>query len=369
MRIAKVESFALAANLPVPLKISTLTFNQAYALLVKITTDDGLTGIGESMVRVAPAVTKSIIDEVLSPILLGRDPLAIEALWQDMFRVMRTRGHNRGFWLEAIGGVDIALWDLMGKRLGQPVHRLLGGMSREKIEAYGSSIFIKPAREIENDVRDFLAKGFKAIKVKIGSGVQKDWETVRLVRQLVGPEVKLMVDANGAYDARTAIMLAKKLETLDIWWFEEPVPADDLPGYVKFSRSVNMAVAGGEAEFTVYGFRDLMAKEVLDIVQPDIARVGGFTGCRKIVALAEAYNLPYAPHTGVSSAVTLAATIQMAAAAPNFLIYEEMVIDNPMLRILKEPLPSVRNGYISVPSGPGLGIEVDWEQALAYHKA
>jgi len=359
MKIKDVIAISLEVPMDEPLRIANVKFDYATTTIVKIITDDGIVGIGECIARLSPKTTKDIVQQILKPILIGRDPLDVEAIWNDMYNSMRGRGHSRGFLIEAIAGVDIAIWDIIGKYHKLPIAKILGGYDRKKVEVYASSLMHKNIEILEKEAEDLLDKGYKGIKLKVGRGVEKDIENIKRIRNVIGSDIHLMVDANSYYKANEAITLGNKMEKYDVYWFEEPVPSDDLNGYEKINRTLKVPIAGGESEFTAYGFRDLMERDALEIVQPDIARAGGFTECKKIANLTSIYNKYYAPHTGMSSAICIIASLHLAAALPNFLTFEYMILDNPLFRIFKEPIPEVKDGFCDVPQKPGLGIELD----------
>jgi len=358
MKIERIEALPLSAKMK-PLRIATTTFTECRALIVCVTTDDGLTGIGESLVRSAPRATKCLVEDMLAPLILGKDPTDIAGLWWDMFSAMRTRGHTKGHFVEAISGIDMALWDIIGKSSGLPLYRALHGYGRKTLPAYASSIFMGEAKEMEAQAKKFFDLGYDTLKIKIGMGPEKDEEAVRAIRSMVGPAVKLMVDANSVYDARTAVQLGRKLEKYDLQWFEEPVPPYDLRGYGEVKRGQGIPIAGGEGEFTLYGFRDLLATGAVDVVQPDAGRVGGFTEGMRIAALIQAENLKFAPHTGMCSAVNIVAGMHYAAAAPCLFMFEFMELDHPLIHIFKEGMPRPKEGKIELSDKPGLGVELD----------
>ncbi|MEM3022765.1 MAG: mandelate racemase/muconate lactonizing enzyme family protein [Candidatus Bathyarchaeia archaeon] len=363
MKIIDVRPLCLVATLKLPQRIAGHTFTSKQATLVEIQTDAGLVGVGECLTRFAPEAIRAIIGSLKST-LIGSDPTDIEALWIKMYSLMRDRGHSKGFMVEAISGIDVALWDILGKELKVPVYKLLGGRLRDKIESYATAIMLGGEEEMREQALKFLEEGFKAMKLKIGQGLMEDMKSVRIVKDTVGDDVKLMVDANCAYSVPTAIKLGRFLEREEIYWFEEPIPPENLEGYVEISRALDIPVAAGESEFTRYGFRDLITKRAVDIIQPDVCRAGGFSEVKRIVAMASAYDLAYAPHTGVSSAVCLAATLHLAASAPEFLIFEYERLPNPLREeLLKEPVDKFENGYLEIPKGSGLGVELE-ERAI-----
>ncbi len=371
MRIVSVRATGLAASVARPLHFGIGAFPSFYATVVEISTDTGITGVGECIVRKGPQVTKRIVEELLAPLVIGKDPWDAEGLWQEMLGQLRRWGHSRGFLVEAISGVDIAIWDVLGKAVGMPVFKLLGGCGRDRVRCYASSIYFAGVGEMVAQAREQIERGHTALKVKIGrppeqGGLRMDVATVRAIREAVGSEVEIMVDANGAYDAATAVRVGKHLEEADVAWFEEPVPPDDLEGYARVRRALRVPIACGESEFGIFGFRDLIARRAVDVLQPDIARVGGFTGARKVSALADAYHLSVAPHTGFSGGICHLAALHFAAATPNLGAYEAMFIENPLMDIFTESFPRPSAGYLSVPQRPGLGMEVDWEKVRGF---
>jgi len=359
MKIVKIETFPLNATLEKPFSISTITFKNVRALITRVTTDNGIVGIGESVVRSAPRATKYLVEETLAPLVIGKDPLNISGIWWDMFSAMRTRGHTKGHFVEAISSIDIALWDIVGKYLNLPVYKALHGYGRKKFTAYASSIFNGEINEMVDKAQDFLNMGYKAMKIKLGMGLDKDFQAVKAIRLAVGDNIKLMVDINSRYDAATSIRLGRKIEGFNIEWIEEPVPPYDLKGYKQVKNGQHIPIAGGEGEFTVFGFKDLLATEALDLVQPDICRVGGFTEAMRIAALVYANNIKLQPHTGFFSGLNIIVAMHFAAAAPNLLTFEFMELDHPLIEIFKEPMIRPKNGIIELSDKPGLGVELD----------
>jgi L-alanine-DL-glutamate epimerase-like enolase superfamily enzyme len=365
MQITKVEPMVLEAPVKEPWRIGTAVYHSMHAMLVRLETDAGIVGLGEGLARYSPRAGAVVAQEILAPVLLGQDPFNVEYLWDRMYAVMRGRGHSKGFMLEAMSAVDIALWDILGKALGQPVHRVLGSYGRSTLPVYASSLLFKPTAELLREAEGLAAQGFPGLKLKIGQGLEADLRNVREIRKVIGPQVRLMTDANCSYDTLGALELGRRLEAEGVYWFEEPVAPENLEGYEKLARALDMAIAGGETEFNRWAFNEYLQRQALDIIQPDIARAGGFTEVRKIAALASAFDVPVAPHTGASSAVAVAASIQWAAALPNLLTFEHMYPPNPLREeLLADPLPSPANGQIEVPQRPGLGIELS-PQALA----
>jgi L-alanine-DL-glutamate epimerase-like enolase superfamily enzyme len=335
--------------------------------MVTVRTEDGLAGTGECIVRRAPEVVTTIVDRLLVPVVIGRDPWDVEGLWDEMLTLLRRWGHSRGFVIEAMSGIDIALWDLLAKSVGKPLYKFLGGAGRDRVRCYVSKVYFDDIPRMAEEAKTLVGQGHTAIKVQLGwpparGGHRADVRTVRAVREAVGPEVEVMLDVNGGYDAGTAVRVGRQIEEFNVAWLEEPVPADDLDGYEHVRRSVRIPLAAGETEFGLFGFRDLIARGCVDVLQPEVARIGGITAARRLWALAHAHNLLYAPHTGFSGGVAHLASLHLAAAAPNFYTYEYMgapSIQNPLRDIFTTPFPSPRKGQIELPQGPGLGLEVD----------
>ncbi|MBL6455393.1 mandelate racemase/muconate lactonizing enzyme family protein [Belnapia sp. T6] len=338
--------------------------------VVEITTDAGITGWGECYGPAA--VNKALIETQYRQRVIGRDPFDVEVVWEDLYNRIKDYGAS-GFAITALSGIDIALWDVIGRAVGKPIHKLIGGAHRTEVQAYATGLyFIDMNRLVEEAVEEALEykeQGFRAIKMKIGLGDLKlDYERVRAVREAIGPEVKLAVDANHCFTVPQAIQLGRMLEPLDLMWFEEPISPEDHEGYAEVTRALDMAVAGGENDFTRWGFRDIIARKAMDIVQPDVCAAGGISECRKIATLASAHGVECVPHAW-GSAIGLAATLQWLAAMPDMppafrpippmLEFEQT--PNPLRDDLaREPIRQER-GIVRIPDGPGLGIEVDRE--------
>jgi D-arabinonate dehydratase/D-galactarolactone cycloisomerase len=389
-RITRVEAISLyvpiedeiEAPVAVPhaAALTEVIFSGYRTTLVRIETDCGLTGTGECMVRLAPTATRAIVEDI-APILIGRDPLDREAIWELLFGVMMNRGHNRGMFVEAISGIDIALWDLAGLILDLPLYTLLGGRHHDRLAAYASSLRLRRMDEVVAQAQEFKARGFTAMKIKIGRNVDRpaaDIDFVAAIRDAVDPEIRLMVDANCAWseDVATALQVGRALEKLDIYWFEEPIAPNDIDGYAHLANRLDIRIAAGEADFMAFGTRDFLRRRAIDIVQPNISRTGGITEARRIAALARAFHIPYAPHTGSCSAVCLAATLQFAVALPNFLTFEFMQSDwsksqpNPLRhQLLKAPVEKLVDGFMEVPERPGIGVDLDLDIVDRYRVA
>jgi D-galactarolactone cycloisomerase len=378
MKIIDVKSHALQYPLEKELGYSQMYFDRRTAHIVQIVTDEGIHGYGEAFGGGQVALAnKAIIELVIRPMILGEDPLDRERIWHKVYNSLRDHG-QKGMPIQALSGVDIALWDIVGRYLNQPLYKLLGGAFRQSIFVYGYGMMLQRIPELEKSFAGesirIVEAGYKAIKMKIGLGAAKDIQLVKAVREAIGPDILLMVDANHAYTAREAIPLGRELEHLDVFWFEEPVAPEDHQGYRDVCTALDLAVAGGEAEFTRWGFRDLIANRCVDVLQPETCGLGGITEYCKVLALAHTYFIPVVNHVW-GSAVAVATNLHLLAAMPHLPGAAEPV--QPMLEydttpnrfreeLLVKPLnipeQVKRNGgWVSLPPGPGLGIEVDFD--------
>ena len=271
MKIVDVKTYVLEARLAEPFAYSQAWYGTRGACLVEIVGEDGNSGWGEAF---GPARLTAPIVEFYKPLLLGEDALATERHWQTLYNRLRDHG-QKGLAIEALSAVDIALWDLKGRHFGVPVYALLGGPLRTKVEAYATGFYRKrggdPIAYLVDEAQERVAQGFTGIKLKLGFGMADDIRLCHAVRRAVGDGLSIMIDANHAYDATGAIALGRRIEELNIAWFEEPVPPEDLAGYRAVKSALKIPIAGGEAEFTRWGFRGLIADRLVDILQPDIA--------------------------------------------------------------------------------------------------
>lgn len=377
MKVAAIDTFVLRHELAEPFGYSQHWYHARTALLVRIAADDGTIGWGEAYGPPEPSA--AVVNHVLAPLVLRADPINTLPLWEQMYARLRDSG-QKGFALHAMSAIDIALWDLKGNSLGISVSRLLGGRFRERVQAYATGLYFRPREQFESELieeaLDHVAAGFQAIKLKIGYTPEVDLRHARAIREAIGPDIHLMVDANHAYDAATAIQLGRELERLGVRWFEEPVNPEDIDGYIEVSRALDMPVAGGEAEFTRFGFRHLIAKRAVDIVQPDLTATGGFTECQRIAAMASAWGVRYVPHVW-GSVVGLNASLQFVAALPAATaslfplepIFELDRTSNHFRDDLGIEPVQLSDGWIDIPDRPGLGIELDEGVLSRYHVA
>ena len=333
---------------------------------VRVYTDEGLVGIGECFRRLPHAV-KAVVDSNLKPVLLNTDPLDTEVRWQDMYRAASAIDMGGTVYC-AIAGLDIALWDLKGKALGLPVYQLLGGRFRDKIRMYASSMRrdLTPVEAARRAV-SFVEEGYSGYKLHSAvPGATDDpadqtVETVREVRAAVGDDIEILVDVNGAFSTHHALEIGKQLQDLGVFHFEEPRPHYDLEGLAEVAGGLEMPVASGENIFNHWQYRDLITKGKVDIIQPDVIKTAGFTEFRRIAAMASAFNIPITVHN-IQPTVSAVVHLHACAAFPNVPYAQEYNIEPISIRdelpVLKAPL-EVKNGYLDVPDGPGLGIELD----------
>lgn len=338
---------------------SILPRHGQFATIVRVETDTGLVGVGECYGMPSPEVTATVVTKILAPLLLGRDAADSLPLWEMLFSSQAAGGHTRGFYLEAIAGIDIALWDLRGKALGLPVHALLGGASRRSIPCYASPVPLhRSAAESAEHARAFVDDGFRALKVKIGRGAATDAAHLAAVRDAVGEDIEILTDANCAYTLDEATRVGAALRDNGIAWFEEPLRITDLDGLAELRRRTELTIVTGETSFTRFDLREYVQREAVDVYMPNIARSGGFTESMRIATVASTFGVDIAPH-GVGSGVSLAAALHLCAAVPNLRTYEYNRLPNALREGILVTPPAFTDGCLSVPEGPGLGIELD----------
>jgi len=334
--------------------------------LVRLETDTGLVGWGEAKAPVAPRVAKAVVDDLLRDLLLGADPRRVEPLWETLYASMRLRGHASGFLLEAISGVDIALWDLAGKAVGAPVHQLLGGAYRDRIPVYASGVPATLDPPGAPDHERMLAaasgareRGFHGLKMAIGLDPRADVASVADVRAHLGEGFELFADAAGNYDVDTAVRVGRELERLGVGFFEAPLPHEFIDGYAEVARAVAIPLAN-DVITQRFQVLDYLKRGALQVVQPDVCRAGGITELRRIGVLADAFGVACTPHVSIGSAIHFVASFHVASALPNLVRHEFWFGENPLGDVLlKRPALALVDGAVAVPDGPGLGIEVD----------
>ncbi|BCV24610.1 MAG TPA: mandelate racemase/muconate lactonizing enzyme family protein [Firmicutes bacterium] len=335
--------------------------------LVQIETDEGITGIGEGFALGSLHSMETILEETVAPLVVGEDPFATARLWEKVYHFTYRYG-RRGIVMAVLSAVDIALWDIVGKATGTPVYKLLGG-SCNRVPAYASGGYYMPGKglaELAREARTYKELGFGAMKMKIGAASwQEDVARVQAVREAVGPEMKLAVDANNAYDLNAAVRMARLLEPFDLYFFEEPLSGDCLEDSVRLAETTDIPIAGYETELTRFALRDFITRRAVDIVQTDAIWAGGLTETRNIAVLASAWKMSCIPHFS-AAAVSLAANLHLAAAMPNIPIIELTLDENPLRdELALEPIERV-GGELLVPERPGLGIELNLDVVNKY---
>jgi L-alanine-DL-glutamate epimerase-like enolase superfamily enzyme len=358
MKITAIQAITLAipiAPMTPPSPWSGATRKQ---LIVRVTTDEGATGTGEAFGYGAPLAVANVIEESLAPLLIGQDPRRIDALVDVMHRGTMIYG-RRGLGMFAISGVEIALWDLLGRLLDTPVHALLGGAMRRRLPAYASLMRYDSPADVAAACKGFVAQGFRMLKLH-----QTDVASVRAAREAVGPDVELMLDTNCPWDPAGAIAMARALAPYRLFWLEEPVwPPEDYDGLARVAAATDTPIALGENESTAFGFREIIARRAGGILQPSITKVGGISEMKKIAALAHAANVTVVPHSfyfgpGLAATLHVAATLQ----GTGLVEFPTGELETPFLTT---PIVA-RDGFVEVPEGPGLGVEVN-EEAIRRH--
>jgi L-alanine-DL-glutamate epimerase-like enolase superfamily enzyme len=329
-------------------------------VIVRVTTEDGVEGYGS--VGLGSPAAKVVIDHHLAPHVTGQRIFDVELIWERMFRSTLNIG-RKGLVLEAISAVDIAVWDALGKIVGQPVYNLLGGRTHERLRAYVSENYARSdLAEVRREAADWAAKGFTALKMRAGYGPtdgevgkRKNYDLVATVRDAVGDDVELMIDAYMGWNVRYAIDMIRRLEEFNLAWVEEPVIPEDVDGYIRIRSAVNTPISGGEHEFTRFGYRDLLRRGAVDIVQPDVNRMGGITEARKVWALASSFNVDVIPHSHQAHNAHLIAA-HLNSPLIEWFPHEGRGASYTFYFDLFEGEPEVDNGYMTLSERPGLGI-------------
>lgn len=383
MKIRNVTTLKLRFAVDPPMADAIHYMPERTALIVQIETDNGLIGIGESAAYGGSleSMERVVLDD-LRPSLLGADPFMIERLWQRMVRRSHQRGTS-GMLMQAISGIDIALWDLIGQATRTPLFRLLGAY-RDSLDAYASAGFYainKGPAELAAEVQGYAERGFRAVKIKVGrnpdillsplpdmwapdyatAALEEDIARVQAVRAAVGPRTRIAIDANNAWTPPVATQFMGWVSDQRIAWLEEPVATDDITGSAEVARAIDVPVSGYETASGLASFRDLIERGAVDIVQPDAIWSGGITVCRKIAAVAEAHGKPVIPHV-FSSAVALIANMHLIASLPNAGLLEFDQNQNPLRsELFNEPIDIDDDGRVSLPNRPGLGVSLNQE--------
>lgn len=362
-RIENVTVHLVSAPVAAGLEDATRKVESIGFTIVRIETSSGIEGIGVTYHEVGGEATKLLIDTAIAPRLIGRDPFDTEVLWSEFFSYLRGVG-RKGLTFGALSAVDIALWDIKGKALGLPLYKLFGG-GRTSVPVYASGGWTSysDGRLVE-EVQMMIDRGYSTVKIKVGveggTNPGRDVARVRKLREAVGPDIRILLDANNCWDAATAVRFANRVADYDPYLLEEPVFADDIPGLARFKRGTDIPLGTGEHEYTRFGVRDLLLAGAADIVQADGTRAGGFTEMLKIAALTQAWNVGFAPHAMENI------HLHLVAAMPNGLFLERLLLfEDVTARVFADaPLPV--KGEMHIPDLPGLGLNLDLDYVLAH---
>lgn len=329
-------------------------------LVVEIECDDGTIGIGNA--ALSPAATKVVVDTYLKPLLIGADPMNSEYLWQSMYRRTLPFG-RKGIGMAAISAVDLAIWDLKGKLLNQPVFRLLGGRTKPALQVYASRLYSQQDEPLHREAKAYAEQGFGAVKLRFGwgprdglAGMERNVNLVRVVRDAVGPNVDIMADCYMGWSVEYARRMLRLLEPHNLRWLEEPLIADDLEGYAELRSLGRVAIAGGEHEFTLAGFRHALSLKAFDVVQFDVNRVGGITPAKKIADMCEAHDIPVIPHAGQMHNYHLSMA-SMASPMSEYFPKVAVEVGNELFWYIFDGEPVARDGKVDLDDNlPGFGL-------------
>jgi D-galactarolactone cycloisomerase len=366
MKITDIRTIRLRAPVPSEGQVLSRTGVRKYrsTLLVGVYTDVGITGIGSCSGN--GAIIQVIVEKVFKPLLIGQEPTKIEELWEKSYFGAGVKEFgSRGIGVVALSGVDIALWDILGKAKGEPVFKLLGGPARDKVPVYATALYPDEPAEVVKKALAFAHNGFRAAKIKVGFDLAQDIEIVRAVRAVVGNDFTLMTDANQGYTLGVALKAAAAFAECGAAFLEEPLFVEDIAGHVSLKAQGKVAIALGENLHTRFAFENFIARSAVDILQPDVARAGGISEVVQIAALAARHGLSVSFHTW-GDAVALAASLHLAAALKNSSVMELDCTHNPLrTELLKEPLKA-QNGFMVPPQGAGLGIDLNTQALRKY---
>ncbi|KXS37748.1 MAG: mandelate racemase/muconate lactonizing enzyme [Halomonadaceae bacterium T82-2] len=373
MKIAAVNTHILDYKLDQAFESASMRFERRQHCLVEIVCEDGTVGWGECL---GPAKANAAIVATYAAGLIGRNPLETEKLWLELYNRLRDQG-QRGLTVTALSGIDVALWDIKGKHYGASVSELLGGRFRESVRAYATGSFrrdgVDRVQDVAEEVAGYVREGFHGVKIKIGFGVEADMAVIAAAREAIGPECRLMIDANHGYDLLEALEVGRRAAELGVDWFEEPVLPEQIDTYRAVRQGQPIPVASGENWHGRYAMQEPLAARAVDIVQPDVCGVGGFSESRRVVDMAAMHGVRLVPHVW-GTAVAIAAGLQfMAALPPNpprrrpiEPILEFDRTRNPFRQaVVTSPIEHVK-GVVTIPDGPGLGIEVNRDALRQY---
>lgn len=371
MKIINVIAHPISVPLETPFYFSQGWAKSRSSMIVEVVTDSGISGFGECLCHglQPPQIAAAFIEHVYKPILVGRNPFDVEVLWEEMYNTTRPYGQG-GSAVNSISGIDIALWDVIGKAVNKPIHSLIGGAFRTEVQPYATGFYRVadgqyPQTSIE-EAHYYVKNGFKAFKLKIGFGIDEDVKLLRAIRNAVGDNIRIMADANGAYNVAEARHLIKATEDLNLYFLEELIPPEDIKGYQQIKNLSKTYISAGEQVFGKMGYQPWLETRALDIIQPDLCSSGGITECKKIAAMAQANHTMMIPHVW-GSGIGIAASLQFIASLPNTPL--SLNPTEPMLEFDQSSHPfrkdlifdgiKMENGMVQIPTKPGIGVEVN----------
>jgi D-galactarolactone cycloisomerase len=359
MKITDIKAIRLRATIPPEGRVFSRSGvrNSRSTTLIQVQTDEGITGLGSCSGN--GELLEVIIAKIVKPMLIGMDPTEIDEIWDKAYvRGGHKEFGTRGIGVVALSGVDVALWDILGKSRGLPIYQLLGGKCRDRVAVYATALYPEEPKEVARKAHAFAEQGFHGVKIKVGFDLDEDIQIVRAVRQELGRDFIVMTDANQGYTLDVGLHAAQAFADCGVFWLEEPLFVEDITGHTVLRERGKVPIAVGENLHTYYAFENFVVRGAVDVLQPDVARAGGISEIRKIAALAADHHVAVSFHTW-GDAVALAASLQLSVALKNCSVMELDYTYNPLrAELLREPL-EVRNGFMVPPDKPGLGVELD----------
>tara|TARA_B100000214_G_C23963976_1_gene626766 strand:- start:613 stop:1941 length:1329 start_codon:yes stop_codon:yes gene_type:complete len=332
--------------------------------IIKVETESGIVGWGEAQSPVSPNTTATIVKDILKPLTIGKNIYDVESIWHNNYSAQRERGHYTGFYIDALSGVDIAIWDAIGKSLNMPTSQAMGGIHRKNVTVY-NGIGGSTPEEVADMAEWSVGKGYKYLKMHLKEDIEQTLDIVNEVRKRIGDSIGLMLDVHMGFETYNAIKLGKQLEKHNLLWLESPSDPTDIPGLCEISSSLDLPIANGEWTRTKYEMREIFEKRAYDISMPDIARTG-LTGGKQIATIAQLYNIPISPHVGGGGIVAIAATLQYSINTPNFLLMEHSEQGHAVKAAILSENYDAKDGKYSLPKRPGLGLMIDEEKVEKY---
>ncbi|HUK42350.1 MAG TPA: mandelate racemase/muconate lactonizing enzyme family protein [Candidatus Acidoferrales bacterium] len=359
MKITDVRTIRLRAAIPPDGQVVSRSGlrNSRSTTLIQVDTDEGISGIGSASGN--GELIEAVIGKVLKPLLIGMVPTQIEEIWDKAYvRGGHKEFGTRGVGVVALSGVDIALWDLLGKLRGVPLYQLLGGKCHDKVPVYATALYPEEASKVAKRARAFAEQGFHGVKIKVGFDLDQDIRIVRAVREELGKDFVIMTDANQGYTVDVALKASEAFAACDVFWLEEPLFVEDIAGHALLREKGKTPIAVGENLNTYYAFENFAVRGAVDFLQPDVARAGGITEIRKIAAMAAKHHVPLSFHTW-GDGIALAASVHLSAALNECIVMELDYTYNPLRSdLLREPLEA-QSGFLIPSDKPGLGVELD----------